>query len=172
MSSAEQLAAERFQEQTLAQIRREFYRTRTETEFFQERAMLLRAITHPSDWLKQRGIDKMSAAAYRQILTTVLTAIRGHGRPAKVLRFSAYFLHCVQEHMNHHGEEYYEAAKAERADAGAVASKMLRKLQPGEAAEGTFLDILVAVHRTVKSKGGRKRQNVQALALTPDLFEN
>ena len=76
--------------------------------------MLEQAITYPAKWLNDRGA-RLSNPQYRAILMTVITAIRQHGkRPA---RFSAYFLHCVQAHMQHHGEEYYEAAKAPKSTA-------------------------------------------------------
>jgi hypothetical protein len=99
MTTAEREQIDRWLGGMLAQIQREFFRGKTDSEFYQERNLLLQAIACPADWLKQRGIHKMPLADYRRILQTVLEAIREHGRRAKIRRFSAYFLHSVQRHM-------------------------------------------------------------------------
>jgi hypothetical protein len=42
----------------------------------------------------------------------VIRTIKAKGIWAKIDRFSVYFLHRVQEHMRHHGDEYYQEAKS------------------------------------------------------------
>ena len=115
----------------LALIRREFYRKVPEKQFFQERPRLKSAITYPARWLNERGVTA-TASLYRRVLRTVIDAIKQHGRRDKIDRFEIYFLDCVQKHMKHHGEEYYEAAKAARSAAD-VLPTVLRRVQVGAA---------------------------------------
>lgn len=105
------------------------------------------------------------AKRYRQILPTVIGTIKRHGNRGKIERFSAYFLWCVQEHLKHHGEEYYNAAKEVRSLA-AMLPRTLQGIHSGTAPD-TFLDVLAAANQMVKSKGGRKKT---ARAAEPDLF--
>jgi hypothetical protein len=72
--------------------------------------MLIQAITWPAEWMNRRGA-KLPASGYKRILGTVIQTIKRHGEQVKFRRFSLYFFKAVQEHMNHHGDEYYEAAK-------------------------------------------------------------
>jgi hypothetical protein len=104
---------QRFVEEMLSRIRREFFRYATNKQFFQERPLLIQAITGPAKYMNERGV-KAPASLYRRILQTVIDTIRQKGNRSKIQRFSVYFLHCVQEHMKHHGDEYYYQAKAAR----------------------------------------------------------
>lgn len=84
----------------------------------------------------------------------MIETIKKHGKRRQIERFSVYFLHCVQKHMQHHSEEYYEQAKAALRAAESLPEVMSR-VRIGEAARST--EVLVQLHRTLKSKGDRKK---------------
>lgn len=152
------MTAAELTDQTLLAVRREFYRG-NDKGFFQERNLLVKAITYPADWLNRKGA-KLPAAKYRAILQTVLDAMKRHADRAAIRRVSAYFLHAVQEHMKHHGEEYYLAAKQLR-PAGVAAQRIVGKLRPGDV-ETDIVGVMLEVRRTLRSKGGRKKQSAEA----------
>lgn len=146
-------------------IRGLFFKKATDKQFFQERPMLERAITYPARYLNERGV-KLPGSKYRAILVTVINTIRDKGNRSLIKRFSAYFLHSVQEHMRHHGDEYYYAAKDARPIASlvdSVVSKAGRQSSPDRTVE-----VLAEVHQVLKSKGGRKPRLKPASQ--PDLF--
>lgn len=100
-----------FTEEMLGVVRRDFYPPAFAKEFFEDRRFLLSAITNPARYLNDRGA-RVPASKYRSILTTVISTIKRHGKSrANIERFSIYFLHCVQEHMKHKGDDYLQAAK-------------------------------------------------------------
>jgi hypothetical protein len=152
----------------LTLLRRDFY-PKKEKEFFQDKRLLLKAITCPADWMKEHGVAA-PASKYRAILHAVISTLKRHASPAKKLRFSAYLLHCVQEHMKHHGDEYYTDAKQVR-DVGSMVSGVLRSLEALRADSRDATEMLVALRRTLRSKGGRKKL-VKTFSATPDLFES
>lgn len=149
----------------LQQLRRTFYAKTPEKRFFQEKSLLLSAISFPAAHLKDRYHVSTPDALSAAILGTVTHSIVTKGNREKIERFSCYFLHCVQEHMAHHGEEYYERAKAARRAAEAL-PEIVAKVRVGEIERST--DVMVALHRTLKSKGGRKKRGFNDPA--PDLF--
>ena len=148
-------------------IRREFFAAHMPKRFFQERAMLIQAITFPAKWMKERGRSP-DFRLYRRILGTVIYTIKRHGNMAKIERFSVYFLHCVQEHMRHHGDEYYEAAKAARPIAS-ILPDVTREVRPGRAPDRAT-EILSQMNRILRSPGGRRRR-IQA-SQEADLFSH
>jgi hypothetical protein len=160
MSAAVDLA-----EELLLVVRREFYRTAPEKRFFQERNLLLQAVTYPADWLKRHGAA-LPAAKYRVILQTVIDTIKAHGNQVRIRSFSAYFLDCVQKHMLHQGEKYYLDAKQLR-PAGEIATGVIGELR-APSAEEDVVGTMVEVRRALRSKGGRKKK--QGSASEGDLF--
>jgi hypothetical protein len=147
-------------------IRKSFFEKVSEKQFFQERPMLERAICHPARYLKDRGATKLSAARYRSIILTVINTIKQHGNRASIDRFSVYFLHCVQQHMVYHGDEYYQEAKEMRS-AGAVASQVLKKMLAGGSADRT-VEVLAETHRVLARRG--RIQKKKSSSAQPDLF--
>jgi hypothetical protein len=67
--------------------------------------------------------------------------------------------------MQHHGEDYLIAAKQPRT-AGAMVPSVVRKIHAGEPDDDVVV-VLVAIHRALRSKGGRKKA---APAAQPTLF--
>jgi len=143
----------------LGLLRRTFFADAGDSEFYQERNLLLSAIAFPAAHLKERYGVSTPDSLSRTILGTVIETIKAHGNRAKIERFSVYFLHCVQKHLQHHGEEYYEQAKAARRVAESLPA-LLSRVRIGEIERST--DVLVALHNTLKSKGGRKKKRAEA----------
>jgi hypothetical protein len=146
----------RFVEEMLRWIRREFFDRHTDKRFFQERQKLIEAITWPARWMNDHGV-KAPAAVYRQILGTVIGTIKRHGNRAKIQRFSVYFLHSVQEHMKHHGDQYYYTAKAAR-PIGAILPAVTRHVRPGRATD-SVTETLSQMNQVLRSPGGRRRRD-------------
>lgn len=158
------MMAPEFLNEQLALIRKTFFAGKTDRQFFQEQDLLRQAIAFPAVRLKERFGVTATDKLYRHILGTVIDTIKEHGKRAKIQRVSVYFLHAVQTHMDHHGEEYHIAAKAAR---------RLVDLLP-EAVRGAHIvradrttEVLVDLHRTLKSRAGRKKKQSAA---QPTLF--
>lgn len=158
------MTAAEFAEEQLAVIRQTFFATMPDKRFFQERNLLLQAVTYPAEWLNRREA-RLPGSKYRVILQTVIGTIKAHADRAKIKRVSAYLLHAVQTHMQHHGEDYLIAAKKPRT-AAALAPNVVRKIRAGEP-DDDVVGVLVEVHRALRSKGGRKKT---APAAQPTLF--
>lgn len=142
-----------FANEQLSLIRRTFFKDAGDSEFYQERNLLLQAIAFPAAHLKKRYGVSATDSLYRKILKTVIETIVAKGNLAKIERVSVYFLHCVQKHMDHHGEDYYDLAKAARSAANLLAPA-LRDAQIVKANLTT--DVLVGMNDTLRSRGGRK----------------
>jgi hypothetical protein len=144
----------RFVEEMLRWIRREFFAGHTEKQFFQERPMLIHAITWPAEWMNRRGA-KLPASGYKRILGTVIQTIKRHGEQVRFRRFSLYFFKAVQEHMNHHGDEYYQAAKCR--SIGAMLPAVTRDVGHRRAEDPTTA-IMSQMNAVLRSPGGRRRR--------------
>jgi hypothetical protein len=150
-----------FSEEMLRVVRCEFYQRPEDSKtFFQERSFLLRAITFPAAYLHKRGA-MLPASNYRRILSTVIETIKAKGNRAKIERFSVYFLHCVQSHMEHHGEKYYYAGKSFEGRSISpqlvkdVVGGALRTLRKGTSDQ--TVPILAEVHRALTVRGRIQR---------------
>jgi hypothetical protein len=157
MTPTEQ-ARRAFCDEMLAVVRREFYPKPADSKkFFRDRAFLLRAITQPAAYLHKR-CAMLPASNYRRILMTVIETIKAKGNRAEIGYFPRYLLHCVQTHMEHHGERYYYAAKTfegrsvstrQVSDAVAGALKTLARGGQGD----QTVPILAEVHRALTVRG-------------------
>jgi hypothetical protein len=143
-----------FIDEQLALVRRTFFATMPDKKFFQERNLLLQAITYPAEWLNRHGA-RLPASKYRAILKTIIDTIKAHADRAQIKRVSAYLAHAVQTHMQHHGEDYLIAAKQPRT-AGSIAPRLVGKLRFGDVEDDVVI-VLVEVRRALRSKGGRKK---------------
>ena len=156
----------------LRNIRAQFYFDRSEKAFFWDESLLKRAITFPAQWLASRGLkNEMPAEQYRALLIEIITTIKRHGNTSAIHSFGRYFLKAVQEHMSHHGEDYYDRLKAVRSLVSDVRTG-LRKVAATKLpqTDSTLAD-LAAIHKAVvKSRGGRKKKQLAA-AIQPSLFE-
>jgi len=96
-------------EELILLIRRLFFKDR-EKEFFQQRDLILQAITYPAHYLHGRGVG-MDEEPYRDLVKGVILDI--HSKSPVIKFFGAYFLGAIQKHMVYRGEKYYyEGVKA------------------------------------------------------------
>ena len=96
----------------LDQIKAQFYdHKQPEKRFYQDRRMLLYALTWPAKWLDQRGLP-ITPQSYQQLITQRLQDIQTHGVAQHQFRyFPRYLLKCIQDWFAHHGDELYEQLK-------------------------------------------------------------
>jgi hypothetical protein len=147
--------AAEFVEEMLRLIRREFFAQVPEKHFWHQKRELELAITQPAEWLRARGGQWVTIGLMRRIVRTVIAAIKKHGDRANIGRFSVYFLHCVQGHMSHHGDEYLQEAKR-MPTAGQFVKGAIRdlKAQVGIADPGAVL----AETNRVLGRGRRRKK--------------
>jgi hypothetical protein len=105
--------AERIVKDYLHTLRNQFYPDDAKA-FYQQRWLLIRAISYPSAYLAERQVG-LTEADHRNLLTEQIRGIMHHGNTRQIKHFGRYFLHVIQKHMAHHGEDYYESGKAIRA---------------------------------------------------------
>jgi hypothetical protein len=162
------LTPSQFVEQMLKNIKDQFYGD-NEKEFYQDRQILMKSLVEPAQYLNSRGV-RISLERQREILLDIFMTIKRHGNTAKVHRFSAYLLHCVQSHLLHQGDKYYDEGKRTR---DAISDVMFGLKQKSEAPAdpGGSVDQLAALSALLRSKGGRKKKKTKpAAALQADLF--
>ena len=152
----------------LRSLRNQFYKGEDKL-FFQERRLLIAAICYPAQWLDQRAV-RLNAKRYTGILTKIIRTINQHGRLSRVRCMGRYLLHCVQTHMSHHGDAYYEEAKATRNVIDDVLLGLGKRVQSGAAipvADSTVPD-LAKLHRLLGTK--KPRRKTAATPVQKDLF--
>lgn len=155
----------------LALLRRFFFAQANEKQFYQEKPLLEEAICYPSRYIHERG-GKLPMSRYRGILTKIIDTIRRKGAVSQIRRFSVYFLHAVQEHMRHHGDEYLPEAK--NLAAGTPISRIvpgaLRRFKASINSDQAATQLLADRHKFLASRRTipkRKNRNSEA-----DLFSS
>lgn len=156
-------AAVRICRDFLHTLRSQFYAD-DEKAFFQQRWMLMKAISAPASYLAKRGVG-LTEADHRKLLTEVIRTIQHHGDTRRIRLFGRYFLHCVQEHLKHHGEDYYDSGKALRSIADAAVDSIKAKAA-AQALETT--DRLAEIHAAIRPPKRRKKAPVSGGQ--PELF--
>jgi len=96
----------------LDQIKTRFYKSNvSEKRFYQDRRMLLYAVTWPATWLSRRGLP-ITPQAYEKLLSQRLEDIAQHGDSKRYSNyFPRYLLKSIQDWFAHHGEALYEELK-------------------------------------------------------------
>jgi hypothetical protein len=149
------LSPSQFIEQMMGMLQRQFYPD-NEKEFFQDRDLLMMSITAPAEYLEARAVRvplKRQSEIFREIIQT----IKQNGNTVKIRRFSAYLLHCVQTHLQHHGDEYYDEGKRTR-DALEDVMKGWRVVSGKVADPGDSVERLAELNAMVRAaRGGRKK---------------
>lgn len=155
----------KFVEEMLTRIRREFFPRCDAKHFCQERPTLIEAITWPATWMKMKDrCVNLSVSDYRRMIGIVIETIKRHGNQVKFRRFSLYFFKAVQEHMNHHGDQYYYAAKVR--PISVILPAVTRDVGHGRAEDPTTA-IMAQMNAVLRSPGGRRRRRDSG---QPDLF--
>ncbi|MBA4136548.1 MAG: hypothetical protein C0518_04450 [Opitutus sp.] len=141
----------------LKNIRSQFYTEATAKKFFQDRNVLLVAITWPASWLKHRGVT-WSAERYFQTIRELLQEIKRHGATGEIQYFPGYLLKCVQDHFAHNSDTYCDEAKRTRSAFDMALGRVMNasKLAEVRAAEQT-VDVLAEAHRMLASTRRRPK---------------
>ena len=98
----------------LAILRAKFYNAPGDARHFaQDRSRLLAwVVLYPATWLTKKGVT-IHGDAYREIFREVFLQAAAHATD-KIKYRPAWMRHVIQEHFKHHGEKYYDQAKAVR----------------------------------------------------------
>lgn len=144
-------------EALLKNIRDQFYTTTPAQKFYQDRNVLLVALTWPASWLKHRGVT-WTAERYFQTIRDLLQEIKRHGATGEIQYFPGYLLKCIQDHFAHHSDEYCDEAKRTRsafdlALGRAIDAGKLAEIRTAEAA----IDVLAEAHRMLASARRRPK---------------
>jgi hypothetical protein len=127
-----------------------------EKPFYRDLRFLQLAATTPAAWLAARGA-RLPWRRYEELFRTqILQPIALHGTLPPIEQSGArgrYLLHCAQQHMSHHGEEYLDQAKAiERA-----VSDVIHGLSRKAVATDDTTASLATLHEGLRLKSGRKK---------------
>lgn len=153
----------------LHRLKNQFYPD-TPKEFFQQRSILITAITHPAHWLDERGVQ-LPEARLDAILTDILRGIMHHGDTARIGYFCRYYLKAVQDHMTHQGEKYYEEGKSLRFIVDTALENLSKKqaAKLPDAQDRTTAE-LAALNRLVQSTRVKKKKVAVKTATQQELF--
>ena len=77
---------------------------------------LIKGITNPARWLNQRGVF-LPEPDYRNIPDTAFQASEPTAKKTGIRHFGVYFLDCIQKHIKHYADVYYDRAKGLQAKA-------------------------------------------------------
>jgi hypothetical protein len=154
----------------MQRVRLDLYRGRPDKQWYQQQDTVKKALTWPAAWLEQRKVP-MSPERYRAILGGILDTMGANGKLTAVTYPGAYLLHVVQQHMEHHGDTYYQECKGARnrvtLEMAAVEKAVAdRRSSPAADIIAPFAQVHAAL-AIGKSKG---RPKAAAASLQPDLF--
>lgn len=107
----------------LGKLRGSFYGD-NQKGFFQQRRLLIQAITTPARWANKKGVE-LDDRHCRKILDLVIKDIQHHGNLSAIKYFCRYFLDCVQKHLQHHEEEYLDLGRKIREGQTAQVAKSI-----------------------------------------------
>lgn len=95
----------------LEYIYKNFYKDLPRARYYEDRKMLLYALTWPAHWLAGRSL-RTRPEHYRRLLLERLEQILRHGDRQTYRRyFPRYLLKALQGWFHHHGDELYEQLK-------------------------------------------------------------
>jgi hypothetical protein len=154
-------------EELLRMIRGQFYGDAPEKLFFQERKMLIRAITWPARWFSERAMP-YPEGEYKALILRIVMEIKRHGDLARVRSFGRYLLTAIQEHMKHQGERYYNEAKTLQKALDSTTARL--KLSDEKRAATQFIEHLAAANKIVGAGIGKRRKKQPAQAIQDDFF--
>jgi hypothetical protein len=154
------MSAETLVKDTLHRLRNQFFAD-DEKGFFQQRSMLVEAITTPARWLEERGVH-LPEEKLRDILDRIILGIMRHGATGRIGYFCRYFLFTVQEHMKHQGEKYYEEGKSLRTITETTIDRLTKKqlARLGDAEDPTTTR-LAALNRLVRETAIKKKRTTK-----------
>jgi len=153
----------------LHRLKNQFYPDNAK-DFYQQRSILITAITTPAHWLDERGV-RLPEARIDAILTDILRGIMHHGDTAHIAYFCRYYLKAVQDHMKHQGDKYYEEGKSLRF----IVDSALENLSKKQAAklpdaQDRTTSELAALNRLVNATRVKKKKVTKVQSTQLDLL--
>jgi hypothetical protein len=112
----------------------------------------------PARFMVAKGFT-VPAPRYESILRSIFSDVAVHGKTGAIKYWPGYLMKCVQDHMRHHWEEYYDEAKSIRSTAE-IALLHLGKLQRQN---DPTVEALAAAHKVLTDK----RRLVKRFAFQP-----
>ncbi len=153
----------------LQRARRDLYASLPDRAWFTQQARVKAALTLPAKFLEDRKVE-IPAERYQAIVESILDRIKGHGRKDLGAYPCAYLHSCVESHLRHHGDEYYEQGKGIRNRVRLFMSAV----DKGRVGADSTIPVLAAVHTATVAAlqvGRRKaKSTAPAPAMQPDLF--
>lgn len=156
--AADKSAAAQLVDDYLRTIQSQFYTGKADLrQFYAQRFMLVQGIATPAKVLKSLGVwlpDKR----LREILDDVILGIKRKGNTGGVKHWGAYFLTCIQSHMQIRKDHYYEEGKQHRAKGVATMpmENILKGVTVGDESTGHIVDALVEVAAAFKPHRRKK----------------
>jgi hypothetical protein len=153
----------------LHRLKNQFYPDNAK-DFYQQRSVLITAITTPARWLDERGV-RLPEKKLDAILTDILRGIMHHGDTSHIAYFCRYYLKVVQDHMKHQGDKYYEEGKSLRF----IVDSTLENLSKKQAAklpdaQDRTTSELAALNRLVNATRVKKKKVAVKTATQQELF--
>jgi hypothetical protein len=96
----------------------------------------------------------VTAERYEAIMRGIFMEIKQHGDTGNVRYWPGYLMKCVQDHWNHHWEEYYNESKSARNLAETALVQLGRLPAPVDSA----VETLASAHAVLASKAKQKRK--------------
>jgi hypothetical protein len=110
----QQLPAEIAQD-ILSAVRHQFYPDSTPKQWAQDSVFIRREfVLYFAAWLDKRGVT-LKPLRFKQVLLERLNEIKAHGATDRIKYFPGYLKHVLQQHLWHHGDDYYQEGKNLRA---------------------------------------------------------
>jgi len=149
----------------MARVRRDLFIGKPDKTWYSQQQLVKKALLYPAAWLKRREVE-IPAERYQAILEGILDTIKAKGNLDQVHYISRYLFHCVQQHIAHHGDTYYEEGKAIRNRVSLVMTSVERA---HAGADGT-VPVLDQAYNVLQL--GRRKPKSKPLAepLQPGLF--
>lgn len=118
-----------------------------------------RVVTYPAAWLTSRGVT-LKPERYKSVLQEIIRTIKRNGDTSHVTYWPRYLLHCVQEHLKHHGEDLYNEGKSLR---NALDSALARCRQAQTAPSIDCVEAIAQVHHAlVAANKSRPKKSVKS----------
>ena len=148
-------------ENILVDIKKMFYPKNQYKLFYQDKRMLIYAITWPATWFEQRAI-KPQQHNYQKIIKKIINDIAQHGNPLLYQQyFPRYLLKGIQQWFLFKGEQLYDQLKHIRNHLYAF-EQILTHIQSINHSNPTDvhpIEIMAKTHRLIKSQKQRNKVN-------------
>jgi len=152
-------------DELLKKARAILYKDLPDRAWFTQQGRVKAALTLPAKLLDERKVE-LSSDRYQAILDGVLDTIKANGRRDLGAFPCAYLHHCVEAHMHHHVDEYYEEGKSVRNSL----DRLFTRIGKTQATIIPVISTFAQVHATLDV--GKRKPKIKPVAagLQPDLF--